>query len=106
MRATYQGPADVLVLAGKEYRAGDAVPSIGREVITRLLAEGHRFDVDITPASAQPATVAQANTARGELAASVTNAAPPTPAAGGAALGGQPATDTPGEPANDAPRAR
>lgn len=74
--AVYKGPSDVFIVDGVEYRRGDSIPNVSREQLWAWMNHGgHRFDVTVERPNAQPATVAEANTERGEVAASVIEAA-------------------------------
>lgn len=74
-KATYLGPSDVFIVRGEEYRVGDTIPDVSREELWAWMNHGgHRFDVTVERPNAQPATVEEADTERGELAASVVEA--------------------------------
>lgn len=84
MNAKYLGPSDIFAIGGREYKRGDTIPNISREVLMHHMYPrgSHYFEVDIKDAGVeQPATLAEANTERGEVPKSVTDAGMTTAAA-------------------------
>lgn len=75
----YLGPSDVFAVGGKEYRRGDAIP-LSADAVRHHMRAGHRFDVQLD-GTTQPATLKDADTERGEVPKSVTDASGSVPVA-------------------------